>query len=50
MPGIAQAMAFYFLVSHVGTEIALGKIKTNSRCLIVSVIGRTMHFRYERFR
>jgi hypothetical protein len=47
---IVQAGGFCFLVSHIGTEIALGKIKTNSKCLIVSVIGRTIHFRYEGFR
>jgi hypothetical protein len=28
---VACARASYFLVSHVGTEIALPKIKTNSR-------------------
>jgi hypothetical protein len=35
---IAFARVFSLLVSHVGTEIALGKGKTSSRGLIVSVI------------
>src|SRR5580700_7353019 len=41
---IAFVRVFALLVSHVGTEIALGKGKTPSRCLIVSAINRTIHF------
>ena len=44
LPHIPYAKLSIFLVSHVGTEIALGKIKTATRYLIVSVIDRTIHF------